>query len=39
MTGKTMDNSITTVMGTELGDQGFIFGCGRTHFSPLHHTI
>lgn len=38
MNGKTMDNSITKAMGTELGDQGFISSCDRTCFFPLPRT-
>jgi len=37
MNGKTMDNSVIKAMDTELGDQGFISGCGRTRFSTSHH--
>lgn len=33
-----MDNSITKAMGTELSDQCFISGCGRTRFSPVPHA-
>jgi len=35
MNGKTTDNLVIKAMDTELGDQGFISGCGRTRFSPL----
>jgi hypothetical protein len=35
MNGKTTDNSVIKAMDTELGDHGFISGCGRTRFSPL----